>query len=90
MRKVRKNKMIFLLLDVPFDYQVFFQDTATPIMSGILDLYDHVSLFLIAIFILVFFQIYDILTFLRFDIHIRHCIYYDYDKIISIAINKFI
>lgn len=56
-----------LLLDVPRRYQLTFQDTATPVMSAILDLHSYVSFFLILILIFVAFQIFDVLHFFRID-----------------------
>lgn len=56
-----------LLLDVPRRYQLTFQDTATPVMSAILDLHSYVSFFLILILIFVAFQIFDVLHFFRTD-----------------------
>jgi hypothetical protein len=48
-------------------FQLNFQDTATPVMSSILDLHSYVCFFLIVIFIFVAFQIYDVLNFFRID-----------------------
>jgi len=56
-----------LLLDIPRRYQMFFQDTATPVMSAILDLHSYISFFLILILIFVAFQIFDVLHFFRVD-----------------------
>jgi hypothetical protein len=44
-----------------------FQDTATPVMSAILDLHSYVSFFLILILVFVAFQILDVLNFFRVD-----------------------
>lgn len=57
----------FLLLDVPRRFQMSFQDTATPVMSAILDLHSYICFFLILIFIFVAFQIFDVLNFFRLD-----------------------
>ncbi len=54
-----------IFLDIARPNQIFFQDTATPTMSGIIDLHQHVFFFLIFIFCVVAFQIYDVLTFFR-------------------------
>ena len=61
--------MVFFLItqDIPRRYQLFFQDTASPVMSAILDLHSHVSFFLILAFIFVSFQIFDVLNFFRVD-----------------------
>jgi hypothetical protein len=56
-----------LLLDLPRRYQMTFQDTATPVMSAILDLHSYVSFFLILILVFVAFQILDVLNFFRVD-----------------------
>ncbi|MGZ6416747.1 MAG: cytochrome c oxidase subunit II transmembrane domain-containing protein [Bacteroidia bacterium] len=56
-----------LLLDLPRRYQMTFQDTATPVMSAILDLHSYISFFLILILIFVAFQIFDVLHFFRVD-----------------------
>lgn len=58
----------FLLsLDVPRRFQMILQDTATPVMSAILDLHSYICFFLILIFIFVAFQIFDVLNFFRID-----------------------
>lgn len=57
----------FILQDIPRRYQLFFQDTASPVMSAIMDLHSHISFFLILVFIFVFFQIFDVLNFFRVD-----------------------
>lgn len=54
-------------LDLPRRYQLTFQDTATPVMSAILDLHSYISFFLILILIFVAFQIFDVLHFFRVD-----------------------
>jgi hypothetical protein len=59
--------MFNFFLDLPRDYQLFFQDTATPMMSGIIDLHQHVFFFQIMILIVVCFQIFDVLYFFRID-----------------------
>lgn len=59
--------MMNFFLDIPFKYQLFFQDTATPMMSGIIDLHQHVFFFQILILIVVSFQLFDILLFFRID-----------------------
>lgn len=57
----------FLFLDFPRRYQMTFQDTATPVMSAILDLHSYICFFLILILIFVAFQIFDVLHFFRID-----------------------
>ena len=57
----------FLFLDFPRRYQMTFQDTATPVMSAILDLHSYICFFLILILIFVAFQIFDVLNFFRVD-----------------------
>jgi len=57
----------FVFLDMPRRYQMTFQDTATPVMSAILDLHSYISFFLILILIFVAFQIFDVLYFFRAD-----------------------
>lgn len=57
----------FVLLDIPRRFQTTFQDTATPVMSAILDLHSYISFFLILILIFVAFQIFDVLNFFRVD-----------------------
>ncbi len=56
-----------LFLDVPRRFQMSFQDTATPVMSAILDLHSYICFFLILILIFVAFQIFDVLNFFRVD-----------------------
>jgi heme/copper-type cytochrome/quinol oxidase subunit 2 len=56
-----------LFLDIPRRFQMSFQDTATPVMSGIIDLHSYISFFLILILIFVAFQIFDVLSFFRID-----------------------
>jgi hypothetical protein len=56
-----------IILDIARINQIFFQDTATPTMSGIIDLHQHVFFFIIFIFIVVAFQIFDVLSFFRID-----------------------
>jgi cytochrome c oxidase subunit 2 len=56
-----------IFLDLARNNQIFFQDTATPTMSGIIDLHQHVFFFIIFIFIVVAFQIFDVLSFFRID-----------------------
>lgn len=58
---------MFVFLDIARNNQVFFQDTATPTMSGIIDLHQHVFFFIIFIFFVVAFQIFDVLAFFRID-----------------------
>jgi heme/copper-type cytochrome/quinol oxidase subunit 2 len=62
---------MFFNQDFSRRYQVGFQDTATPIMSAILDLHSYVCIFLIVIFIVVSFQIWDVLRFFRIDYHYK-------------------
>jgi len=57
----------FLFLDFPRRYQMTFQDTATPVMSAILDLHSYICFYLILILIFVAFQIFDVLHFFRAD-----------------------
>jgi hypothetical protein len=57
----------FISQDIPRRYQLFFQDTASPVMSAIMDLHSHINFFLILVFIFVFFQIFDVLNFFRVD-----------------------
>jgi len=57
----------FIFLDMPRRYQMTFQDTATPVMSAILDLHSYISFFLILILVFVAFQIFDVLHFFRVD-----------------------
>jgi heme/copper-type cytochrome/quinol oxidase subunit 2 len=60
--------MIFeIIQDFARNYQMGFQDTATPIMSAILDLHSYISVFLIVIFVFVSFQILDVLRFFKID-----------------------
>lgn len=61
------NFLVFL--DVPRRFQMSFQDTATPVMSAILDLHSYICFFLILILIFVAFQIFDVLNFFRVDRH---------------------
>jgi cytochrome c oxidase subunit 2 len=56
-----------IILDIARNNQIFFQDTATPTMTGIIDLHQHVFFFIILIFIVVAFQIFDVLSFFRID-----------------------
>ena len=53
--------------DIPRRAQLFFQDTASPVMSAISDLHSHIAFFLILVFIFVFSQIFDVLYFFRVD-----------------------
>jgi hypothetical protein len=59
--------MFNLLLDFPRRYQMTFQDTASPVMSAVVDLHTYISFFLILILIFVAFQIFDVLHFFRVD-----------------------
>lgn len=61
--------MFFFVInqDMPRPYQCFFQDTASPVMSAIMDLHSHIAFFLILVFIFVSFQIFDVLYFFRVD-----------------------
>lgn len=59
--------MLAIFFDVPRPFQMTFQDTATPVMSAILDLHSYISFFLILILIFVAFQIFDVLNFFRVD-----------------------
>lgn len=58
---------LHLCTDISRAFQIGFQDSATPVMSSIIDLHSHISFFLIIILILVIFQILDILRFFRID-----------------------
>ncbi len=55
----------FIFSDIPRSSQLFFQDTATPMMSGIIDLHQHVCFFIIIIFVIVITQMFNILIFFR-------------------------
>lgn len=57
----------FCFFDVARKFQLGFQDSATPVMSAIVDLHSYVCFFLIIIFIFVSFQIFDVLRFFRVD-----------------------
>jgi heme/copper-type cytochrome/quinol oxidase subunit 2 len=59
--------LLFVFSDIARRFQLGFQDTATPVMSAILDLHSHVCFFLIIIFVFVSFQILDVLRFFRID-----------------------
>lgn len=63
----KKFMFSFIFLDIPRRFQITFQDTATPVMSAILDLHSYISFFLILILIFVAFQIFDVLNFFRMD-----------------------
>jgi len=58
-------QMKYLFADAPRDYQLFFQDTATPMMSGIIDLHQHIFFFIIIIFVFVVTQAANIIIFFR-------------------------
>jgi cytochrome c oxidase subunit 2 len=62
---------MYILQDFPRIYQLGFQDTATPVMSAIVDLHSYILFFLIMIFVFVGFLIYDVLSFFRLDFLIR-------------------
>lgn len=68
--------MFYLLQDFPRKLQLGFQDTATPVMSAIIDLHSYILFFLIMIFIFVAFLIYDVLQFFRVDFYFNFFIYY--------------
>jgi cytochrome c oxidase subunit 2 len=57
--------MKYVFSDAPRDYQLFFQDTATPMMSGIIDLHQHIFFFIIIIFVFVVTQAINIIIFFR-------------------------
>jgi cytochrome c oxidase subunit 2 len=57
--------MKYIFADAPRDYQLFFQDTATPMMSGIIDLHQHIFFFIIIIFVFVVTQAINIIVFFR-------------------------
>lgn len=57
--------MKYIFTDAPRDYQLFFQDTATPMMSGIIDLHQHIFFFIIIIFVFVVTQAINIIIFFR-------------------------
>jgi cytochrome c oxidase subunit 2 len=57
--------MKFIFSDAPRDYQLFFQDTATPMMSGIIDLHQHIFFFIIIIFVFVVTQTINIIIFFK-------------------------
>lgn len=57
--------MKYLYSDAPRDYQLFFQDTATPMMSGIIDLHQHIFFFIIVIFVFVLTQAVNIIYFFK-------------------------
>lgn len=57
--------MKYFFADAPRDYQLFFQDTATPMMSGIIDLHQHIFFFIIIIFVFVVTQAINIILFFR-------------------------
>jgi cytochrome c oxidase subunit 2 len=57
--------MKYIFTDAPRDYQLFFQDTATPMMSGIIDLHQHIFFFIIIIFVFVVTQAVNIIIFFR-------------------------
>jgi hypothetical protein len=59
--------MLAIFFDMPRPFQMTFQDTATPVMSAILDLHSYISFFLILIVVFVAFQIFDVLNFFRVD-----------------------
>jgi hypothetical protein len=62
---------MFIFQDFSRRFQLGFQDTATPVMSSILDLHSYVCFFLIIIFIFVGFQIFDVLLFFRLDYYFK-------------------
>jgi cytochrome c oxidase subunit 2 len=43
-------------------YKIYFQDSATPIMEGIVNLHNYIFFFLIAVLVFTFFMIYNILV----------------------------
>jgi len=51
--------------DAPLNFQTGFQDPATPIMEGIMDLYHDIFFFLVLVIIFVFYMIYKILFFFK-------------------------
>jgi heme/copper-type cytochrome/quinol oxidase subunit 2 len=64
-----------LFQDFPRILQLGFQDTATPVMSAIIDLHSYVLFFLIIIIVFVAFLIYEVLNFFRVDNYYSYKIY---------------
>ena len=56
-----------LLCDVPTNKQMFFQDPASPVMEGLIELHDFIFSFIIVLFFLVFFNIYKIVYDFNFE-----------------------
>ena len=54
---------MFILLDSAVEYQLGFQDPATPIMEGIIDLHHHIFFFLVVILFFVLWFMYKILDY---------------------------
>jgi cytochrome c oxidase subunit 2 len=59
-----------------FDWKFGFQDPATPIMEGIIDLHNHIFFYLILIFILVAWMFYSIVKEFFFNFHYPRKIYH--------------
>ena len=53
--------------DVPVDRQMFFQDPASPVMEGLIELHDFIFTFIVIIFFVVFFNIYKIVYDFNFE-----------------------
>jgi len=47
-------------LDVPRNKQIFFQDPASPVMEGLIELHDFIFIFITVLFFVVFFNIFKI------------------------------
>lgn len=56
-----------LLCDVPTNKQMFFQDPASPVMEGLIELHDFIFSFIVVLFFLVFFNIYKIVYDFNFE-----------------------
>ena len=55
-------------LDFATNYQISFQDPATPIMNGIIDLHHYVMFFLFIVLIFVVINLYNIVKFFNIEI----------------------
>lgn len=56
-----------LFCDVPTNKQMFFQDPASPVMEGLIELHDFIFSFIVVIFFVVFFNIYKIIYDFNFE-----------------------
>ena len=56
-----------LLCDVPTNKQMFFQDPASPVMEGLIELHDFIFSFIVVLFFLFFFNIYKIVYDFNFE-----------------------